>query len=258
MYSGLTSTFLASHFHVGTSSTPVGNITFIFAGVNGLSAAGGQIAQSWTATSVNWVPQIGAPFDSQVISCASGTGCYYNLHTQNFPGGELRCELVPQTTTYSFTNVPLVLAPGSINNTASTGTVNVWMAQIGNPTQHAWAWDITFNLVNAITASHIHQGVSTTDNSGAIVVYFDAGTPRTSGKLLGVALEGTTLPFLARWAAYPAGFDAAIASHFCYVNLHTAVNPAGEVRANISPSAASHVSLAFLAIVFMIGSWMTL
>jgi len=258
VYSALTSTVTLAHFHVGASSTQSGNVTFNFANVGGLSSANGQVAQSWTATSVDWKQQFGITFDAQVIACASGTGCYFNLHTQNNQAGELRCELTTQIPTYSFTNVPLVLSPSSVNNAASTGTVNVWMAQIGNSTQHAWSWDISFSLVNALTNSHIHQGTSKTDNNGAVVVYIDPGTPRTTGKLLGIALEGTQLPFTNRWATYPAGFDSAIASHFCYVNLHTATNAAGEVRANISPSAASHVSLALLAIVFMIGSWMTM
>jgi hypothetical protein len=277
-YGNLTSDITAAHFHVGNTSTSDGPIAFAFDtdiddGLD-LASSGNTYQKSDAANDIvdgmTWtaVPS-GTSFASQITMCASG-GCYFNLHTENYLGGELRCQLAPITVlTYDF-DVTLSETAGATflsGQPASTGTATVQMGNIPGSPYHAWGYQVSFTVQSDIVNAHIHQGTSETDNTGSIVVKFDQGTERTSGNFVGVALEGVigidnTLN--SNWPLYnvhpaPANFDAAIASHFCYVNIHTVTNGLGEIRGNVSPTnSASQASLAALAIVFTIASWMSL
>jgi len=268
-YQNLTSDVTLSHFHIGDDSTVLGPVTFTF-DPTGLVQASGTVYQKFVASAVSapdWQMHGSTSFDDQVTACASGalvTGCYFNLHTATYGGGELRCELKPLTTTYSFPTI-LVPAPGSVNTTGDSGTALVEMAAIlpaATPSVHAWGYQVDFSLNSPITNAHIHQGTTETDNTGPVKVQFDHGAPRFSGKFVGVALQGVTAVQQSRsnWPAYASDFDTAITNHFGYVNVHTTANTGGELRANISPdlSGASQVTLAFFAVVVMIASWMSL
>jgi len=270
-YFNLTTNPISSHFHVGDDSTPSGNIVYTFDVSFHVSASGSVYQKFVASNTTTWTQQGGTTFDDQVTACASGgaSGCYFNLHTGMFQSGELRCGVVSLSPTYDFT-VALAPTPGAMNANTSSGSATVRMATVtpaATPPLHAWGYQVSFNTGSPVKSAHIHQGSSLTDNNGPIKVYFDTGPQRMTGKFVGVALEGvaqTDQPKSA-WPVYTSDFDNAISNHFCYVNVHTLANNGGEIRANISPqgsgsgtSSASHVSLAIVAVFFMIASWMSL
>jgi len=268
-WKSLTSNVMLAHLHVGTDATIGGPVTFDF-NPGTLSGVAGQWYHTINATfpvgaAGGFHPINGATFDSQITLCASGTGCYFNLHTANYGGGEMRCEVQPMSNlVYDFT-VPLLPTPAGTNtgnnNAASAGIATVRMGAVGNSGLHAWGYHVGFSVGSPVMSSHIHQGASIGDNTGPIKVYFDQGQQRTTGEFIGVALEGTTYSsttFPSAWPLYTADFDTAMTSHFNYINVHTTANTGGEIRAQISPSSASQTSLAILAVVFMIASWMSL
>jgi len=266
-WKSLTSNVYLAHLHVGTASTPSGPVTFDFNPDPAvLSASAGQWYRSINATGGGFHSINSVSFDNQIIACASGTGCYFNLHTNNYHGGELRCEVQAMSNLiYDFSTVPLLPTPTGTNtgnnNAASFGIATVQMGAVGDSGLHAFGYHVGFSLGSPVLSSHIHQGASIGDNTGPIKVYFDQGAPRTTGEFIGVALEGTTPnsgAFPSSWPLYTADFDTAMASHFNYINVHTTANTGGEIRAQISPSSASQTSLAILAVVFMIASWMSL
>jgi len=271
-YTNLTSVPTVVHFHVG-NDTMDGPVTFDFdpSGIITAGAASGTAYQKIKAANSaqpQWIQRNGLSFADQITSCASGAGCYFNLHTSFYPNGELRCQAHTLTTTYSYLSQPLVAAPGAVGAENSTGLANVEMATITPAAAvavHAWGYQVAFDLSSPVSNAHIHQGTSFTDNQGPVKVKFDQGSQRTVGSFVGVALEGVTATQQpnSNWPTYAADFDTALGNHFGYVNVHTVANGGGEVRANIAPggttgSGVSQVSLAALAIVFMFASWMSL
>jgi len=78
-------------------------------------------------------------------------------------------------------------------------------------------WKLTFTgLTGPATAAHIHMGGMGT--AGAVLVALCG--PCTSGA------HGT--------ATLPAAVSKALSKHLAYVNVHTAKNPNGEIRGQIS------------------------
>jgi hypothetical protein len=265
-FNDLTSNVQAAHWHVG-GPTSTGPATFIF-DVSALTSIStrGTNTNRFTATS-GFSQQGATGFDAQVAACV--TGCYFNLHTDDHTDGELRCQAAALNPIYDF-DTTLVAAPG-VTAPTSTGSVHVWMAEIlpaVSPRVHAWGYNVAFQTQSNVTNAHIHVGTSLTDNSGPVAVFLDwtsiSRVPRNTGSFIGVALEGVTQGTIqphqqySAWPTKTAALDTAIANHFAYVNIHTQDNGAGEIRANISPNSASQVTLALMAIVFMVASWMAL
>jgi hypothetical protein len=98
-YSNLTSNVLQAHIHFGKVHVPGGIFVFLCtnlgngpAGTPACPSAGGTVSGTLTAASVVAVPTQNIPagnFDALVDILTSNTA-YANVHTQNFPGGEIR------------------------------------------------------------------------------------------------------------------------------------------------------------------------
>jgi len=269
-YGNLTSDITAAHFHIGNTSTSDGTVTFAFDVLDdeGLdfavsgntyqksNAANNGVDMHWTAVPSN------TSFASQIAMCANG-GCYFNLHTNNYLGGELRCQLAPITVLNHDFDVVLTQTPGAQvvpGEAASTGTATLQMGAIPGSTSFAWGYQVSFSLQSAIFQALIQQGTNT-------VVTLDQGTARLSGNFVGVALEGVTgidSTLASNWPKYNVEasslFDTALANHLCYLNIGTDLNVNGEIGSVLSPTSSNgaQASLAALAIVFTVASWMSL
>ena len=98
-YSGLTSNVLQAHIHFGKVHDAGGIFVFLCtnlgngpAGTPACPVAGGTVSGTITAASVVPVPTQNIPAGNfGVLLAALGSNtAYANVHTQNFPGGEIR------------------------------------------------------------------------------------------------------------------------------------------------------------------------
>jgi hypothetical protein len=98
-YSGLTSNVTQTHIHFGKVHVPGGVMVFFCtnlgngpAGTPVCPPTGGTVTGTWTAASVIAMPGQNVPagnFDALVDALTSNTA-YANVHTVNFPAGEIR------------------------------------------------------------------------------------------------------------------------------------------------------------------------
>jgi len=98
-YSGLTSNVLQSHIHFGKKHNAGGVMVFLCtnlgngpAGTPACPAAGGTVTGTITGASVIAVPTQNVPAGNfgAVLAALHSDTAYVNVHTANFPGGEIR------------------------------------------------------------------------------------------------------------------------------------------------------------------------
>jgi hypothetical protein len=104
-YSGLTSDVLQSHIHFGKVHDAGGIFVFLCtnlgngpAGTPACPAGGGTVTGTITAASIVAVATQNIPagnFDVLLAALGSNTA-YVNVHTKNFPGGEIRGQVEPR------------------------------------------------------------------------------------------------------------------------------------------------------------------
>jgi len=236
-YTGLSSNAILAHWHVGTPATASGNVTFVFDTPSGTSAPGGYLYSFWRAGSAgsSWLPQFGVDFPTQVASCASGAGCYFNLHTTTNPKGELRCEGTPFSSgTVYRAWAPLISAPttGPPAGTGS-GSFAIWFGMLQDGTK-AWGYSVAFQgLTSPAFMAHVHLGNNGTElGSGGIVTWLNisAHNPSSfSGEFSSVTLDSVA-------ASSPVAFSllttAELTGNHTYVNIHTTDWGNGELRGN--------------------------
>jgi hypothetical protein len=101
-YSGLTSNVTQSHIHFGRNHNAGGIFIFLCtnlgngpAGTPACPAAGGTVSGTITAAGVLAVPSqnITAGDFNAVVGTLTNKAAYANIHTVNFPGGEIRAEV---------------------------------------------------------------------------------------------------------------------------------------------------------------------
>ncbi|MCL5095996.1 MAG: CHRD domain-containing protein [Candidatus Omnitrophica bacterium] len=145
---------------------------------------------------------------------------YVNIHTANNPAGEIRGQILPQST-----GIPLSAAISAAAEipppTATTGSGEGLLSLEGDTLR----FSITYsNLSSPAFAAHIHGPASTTQTAPVEISLeqFNGGSFGTSGQLAG-SVEIT-----------PAQRDMLLGG-LGYVNIHTTNNPAGEIRGQVAP-----------------------
>jgi len=142
------------------------------------------------------------------------TGIYVNVHTAANPGGEIRGQLTPETDLHfggvltGLSEVPPVI-------TTATGMGGIQVTLGHDKVQYRF---VVNGLSGPITAAHIHEGALAV--AGPVVV--------------GLGFSGNTLIGELPTSSLPSDFIAKLLAGAYYVNVHTAANPAGEVRAQLS------------------------
>ncbi|MCC7144220.1 MAG: CHRD domain-containing protein [Candidatus Eisenbacteria bacterium] len=202
--SGLSGGIIAAHIHnaaTGSNGPVVHDLLPAFGGGN--TAAGvWQFSEGLSANLVNELLQ---------------GRCYINVHTAANPAGEIRGQITPQgpgqtyvATFSAAAEEPPVAAAGTGTGTAVLSGGNLVVRVTVN------------NLTGGITAAHIH----TQDIGSSGGVSFNLG-----GLFVGNTGQGT-------WAI-PAASIADLYNGRLYFNVHTAANPAGEVRGQILPASGT-------------------
>ncbi len=162
--------------------------------------------------------------NEQVYRLLTG-GYYINIHTSANPGGEIRGQVYPTSiASRYFAGVLGIYEVPPVTTTASGAAFFVL-----GPNQTELSYEVTVNTSGPVVqAVHIHRG-SPGQNGPVLYTLFSGGTfgpGRLAGKI----------------AITPDDLNNLLLN-MLYVNAHTAANPSGEIRGNISPERRVALSL---------------
>ncbi len=207
-YRGLSGTATAAHIHGPATTEQATGVLIDLSPFNGGAfGAAGSLSGTVTLTA------------AQLASVVDGL-TYVNIHTPANGGGEIRGQIVPQTTAVPLTAALSGLAerPTPLTNSA-----------VGSGTFSLEGSTLTFNvrysgLSGTATAAHIHGAATAAQSAGVLVDLspYNGGAYGASGTVSGsitLTAQQKTL---------------ALAGQL-YVNFHTAANPGGELRGQIVP-----------------------
>ncbi len=204
-FSGLTSNASMAHIHGPAATGANAGVLFDFSGVTPAATSGTIPQQTFAIT------------PTQVTQLKNGQ-FYFNIHTANFGGGEIRGQIVtapPQKFSANLTGaqqVPPVVSPG-------TGIGSVLL----NATEDQITVNMSFaGLTSNANMAHIHGPAAAGANAG-VLFDFTAVTPNaTSGSI-------PTQTF----AITPTQV-AQLKSGLFYFNIHTGNFGGGEIRGQIA------------------------
>ena len=213
-YSGLQGTFTASHFHhaePGVAGPVIFNLTSFY---NDFGVAEGY-----------WDVNSSSPLDSTALSYFDRGEVYANIHSSDFPGGEIRGNLVHSS--LLFTNEPFdphfsddLLLAATLNgdeenppvSTDGHGLATVYF----NGDRTSAIVNVTVDgLSGPIVAAHIHDGNPGVNGPVIFPLTF-------VGNRIQTEITGITPAQLAKFI--DGGY---------YINVHTEQNPGGEIRGQI-------------------------
>ncbi len=212
------------HIHTGLAGRNggiVAPVTYVSA-----SNAGTAIALIPDRSQVNLTPELAARMKER--------GFYYNLHTENYPMGEVRGQIMPQSNTvYQAIVEPQQAVPGG---TITEGDGVVLIEAYGSKMTATG----TFNQLtgfdpNVAGGSHLHAGLP--GMTGGIK--YPLATSAAAG-----AADGEFLPSANTFVTTSATSDS-LTNRAFYVNIHTQKAPTGEIRGQVGPLATNvvHVRL---------------
>jgi hypothetical protein len=208
-FSGLTSGIVASHIHIGAAGAN-GPVIVEFQGPTGV-------------TSGTWSTALGETLLPAEIDALLANGLYYQIHTPQNPGGELRGQIIssssppPPSNEFTITTqvnggqaVPAVATPGTGTATSTFNTLT-----------GAVSGSLTFSgLTGNSILAHVHIGAAGTN--GPVILDMVGGAGGTSG----------TWTFPAGSTLTPAEITA-LQNDGLYYQVHSSTFPGGEIRGQI-------------------------
>lgn len=198
-YSGLSSNLSAGHIHAPAAIGVNGPVRFNLNPTTG-ATAGAVVNLSFAVT------------PAQVADLRNGLS-YINLHTSNFPGGEIRGQLLSSTPQTALLSGAQEVPP---NASAGTGAGAVSINAASTQVLATLSWS---GLGGNAIAGHIHNASA---GANGPIVFDLAPDPGTSGTVVDALFSIT-----------PAQV-AALRSGQMYFNLHNAVFPNGAIRGQIA------------------------
>jgi len=155
-----------------------------------------------------------ANISASVLQALQTGGAYVNVHTAANAPGEIRGQLGVTASVTTVLNARQEVPKPKGNANRARGTFTATVTKAG--TTGSISWRLTFSkLTGRATAAHIHTGVP--GRSGPVAVPLCG--PCRSGVRKTATLQSSVL--------------AALEAGRAYVNIHTARNPAGEIRGQI-------------------------
>ncbi len=152
-------------------------------------------------------------------------GSYYNVHSSQYPGGEVRGQLVPQPKRlYANINVAqeqAAVTNGSTINSNANGAAVMWYDPA---TKNISVRISMYNFANTFANSHFHEAAPGV--GGSVVTGLGGASAYTSGG--GGFYNGSfDLPYT--------GDPVKLLTGGAYLNFHSNVYPAGEMRGQVWP-----------------------
>jgi len=202
---GLSGPIVAAHFHAraaGFNGGVVRTITF-----SGNTAEG-----IWKSTDSE-------PLTPALIDSLLNGRLYVNIHTAANPGGEIRGQLIPQIGTHFIAQFTGGQENPPVTTTAAgTGSFTL------SPDRTQLTYDLTVcDLSGAIAAAHFHVGEPF--HNGPVVRTITGDFSGNTASGVWKSTDGQALTA----ALVDSLLDGKI-----YVNVHTAANPGGEIRAQLT------------------------
>lgn len=210
----LSNTIGNSHIHEAAAGT-AGGVVVPFGGESLYARNGNTVTAEFKGT-----------YSGNVKTLLSG-GSYYNLHTSQFPGGEVRGQLIPQKKRLTAIITPAAeqaaQAPGTTINSNAWGAAIVWYDPVTNTVS---ARINLFNFTNTFANSHFHEAAAGVSGGvvaplGGASVYTNNGNGSYTGAFDNVS--------------YANGDPVKLLSGGSYLNFHSNVYPGGEIRGQVIP-----------------------
>ncbi|MBS1495244.1 MAG: CHRD domain-containing protein [Bacteroidetes bacterium] len=203
---GLSGAITGAHFHyggIGVAGPVIKDLTADIVGNN--------ITGTWRTTGT------GALVDSLIIALLNG-GLYVNVHTAANPGGEIRGQIMPASGFGLTANANGTQeVPSVVTNAKGTGSFTL--------SDYGLIFNFTAEgLSGAITGAHFHNAA--TGVAGPVVRDLTANIVN-GNTIVGVWKSNDSQPLSA------ALLKELILGNI-YINLHTALNPGGEIRGQVT------------------------
>jgi hypothetical protein len=157
-------------------------------------------------------------------------GAYYNIHSVQFPGGEIRGQLIAQPKRL-YANFTSAQEQAAFPATTITSNANGGAVMLYDPVANKISLRLSlYNFPNTFTNSHYHEGAPAV--SGPVVTALGAGTVAGYTNGGGGFYNGTfDIPYT--------GDPIKLLTGGAYLNFHSNVYPNGETRGQVLPSEES-------------------
>lgn len=204
---------LSGSINVSGFTVTAAHIHDALAGLNGPIIVG---LEQDSADPAVWNVPANATLSAASIDRLLAGALYVNAHSDLFPGGEVRAQLLPANINLFFANLSAREEPGFVEASgAARGALTVNTDTLGVVAH------VTLSGIDSPTAAHIHQGFAGVNGPVSI------GLTQDPADAAHFFVENATLS--------QAAFDALLAGGL-YFNVHTEANPDGHVRGQIVPA----------------------
>jgi hypothetical protein len=163
-----------------------------------------------------------APMTAEQIAALQAGNLYVNVHTEGFPGGEIRGQIVPFDPLPE--NFNALLTPEEEVHEVVSDALGV--ARFNLTAENNLAFEIHVDAIENITQAHIHPGFPGEDNPPLHWLYDVTGANAPGGPF------GPGEP-ITGMVPLDAQNLVDLLSGYYYVNVHTTAYPAGEIRGQI-------------------------
>ncbi len=203
-YADLDSTFLAAHFHYGAPG------------------ANGPVVMPITTWVGNTANGTWSDIPDSVIAAMMKGDIYINIHSQKYPGGEIRGQLEP---------APDFGISMSLNGAQDVPALSVTGTGTGyalfEPDTNLLVYRVTVaGLSSTLIGSHFHYAPS--GDNGPIAFPFNMNVSDSTAT--------------GEWA-FPDSLWMGLVANGLYVNIHTSKNPSGEIRGQFTLEPSNSIFL---------------